>query len=154
MDYADLFNLSFEEQPEESDGSDVDSDETGQPRFSSLKKVTSFLDKEFAASGFTRKDQDDIEKEMQHPCICCKGTGESIDEKDRCPQCKGEKVVLAKKVLEVIVEKGMQNGRKITLPREAGEASVDCCLFIINGFIFSIRQDDVSGIYSRLVMRL
>lgn len=56
------FNLSFEEQPGESDGSDVDSDETGRPRFSSIKKVTGFLDKELAASGFSRKDQDDIEK--------------------------------------------------------------------------------------------
>ncbi|KAG5530314.1 hypothetical protein RHGRI_025305 [Rhododendron griersonianum] len=56
------FNVSFEETPEESDGSDVDSDETGRPRFSSIKKVTGSLDKELAASGFTRKDQDDIEK--------------------------------------------------------------------------------------------
>ncbi|KAG5530312.1 hypothetical protein RHGRI_025305 [Rhododendron griersonianum] len=62
MDCADLFNVSFEETPEESDGSDVDSDETGRPRFSSIKKVTGSLDKELAASGFTRKDQDDIEK--------------------------------------------------------------------------------------------
>lgn len=56
------FNVSFEQTPEESDGSDVDSDETGRPRFSSIKKVTGSLDKELAASGFTRKDQDDIGK--------------------------------------------------------------------------------------------
>ncbi|KAI8561380.1 hypothetical protein RHMOL_Rhmol04G0334600 [Rhododendron molle] len=37
------FNLSFEEQPEESDGSDVESDEIGRPRYSSLKKVCLFL---------------------------------------------------------------------------------------------------------------
>ncbi|KAK2380017.1 dnaJ protein subfamily B member [Trifolium repens] len=42
--------------------------------------------------------------------------------KDRCPQCKGEKVVQEKKVLEVHVEKGMQNSRKITFPGEAEEA--------------------------------
>ncbi|KAI8016939.1 hypothetical protein LOK49_LG04G01347 [Camellia lanceoleosa] len=34
---------------------------------------------------------------MQHPCNECKGTGETINDKDRCPQCKGEKVVQEKK---------------------------------------------------------
>lgn len=55
------FNLSVEEQTAESDGSDVDSDEI-RPCFSSIMKVTDSLDKELAASGFTRKDQDAIEK--------------------------------------------------------------------------------------------
>lgn len=61
-------------------------------------------------------------QQMQHPCNECKGTGETISDKDRCPQCKGEKVVQQKKVLEVHVEKGMQNGQKITFPGEADEA--------------------------------
>nr|GMC59011.1 DnaJ protein homolog [Ipomoea batatas] len=61
-------------------------------------------------------------QQMQHPCGECKGTGETINEKDRCGQCKGEKVVQEKKVLEVLVEKGMQNGQKITFPGEADEA--------------------------------
>ncbi|KAK6144619.1 hypothetical protein DH2020_021439 [Rehmannia glutinosa] len=61
-------------------------------------------------------------QQMQHPCNECKGTGETISDKDRCPQCKGEKVVQEKKVLEVVVEKGMQHGQKITFPGEADEA--------------------------------
>jgi len=61
-------------------------------------------------------------QQMQHACNDCKGTGETISDKDRCPQCKGEKVVQEKKVLEVIVEKGMQNGQRITFPGEADEA--------------------------------
>src|SRR5262249_36758667 len=61
-------------------------------------------------------------QQMQHPCNECKGTGETINDKDRCPQCKGEKVVQEKKVLEVIVEKGMENGQRITFPGEADEA--------------------------------
>ncbi|KAK7375216.1 hypothetical protein VNO78_35909 [Psophocarpus tetragonolobus] len=61
-------------------------------------------------------------QQMQHPCNECKGTGETINDRDRCPQCKGEKVVQEKKVLEVVVEKGMQNGQKITFPGEADEA--------------------------------
>ncbi|XP_047325803.1 dnaJ protein homolog [Impatiens glandulifera] len=61
-------------------------------------------------------------QQMQHPCGECKGTGEMINDKDRCLQCKGEKVVQEKKVLEVVVEKGMQHGQKITFPGEADEA--------------------------------
>lgn len=61
-------------------------------------------------------------QQMQHPCNECKGTGETISDKDRCSACKGEKVVQEKKVLEVIVEKGMQNGQKITFPGESDEA--------------------------------
>ncbi|KAL7218438.1 hypothetical protein ACSBR2_011663 [Camellia fascicularis] len=30
-------------------------------------------------------------QQMQHPCNECKGTGETINEKDPCPQCKGVK---------------------------------------------------------------
>ncbi|XP_030455500.1 dnaJ protein homolog [Syzygium oleosum] len=61
-------------------------------------------------------------QQMQQHCNDCKGTGETINDKDRCPQCKGDKVVPEKKVLEVVVEKGMQNGQKITFPGEADEA--------------------------------
>ncbi|EPS67712.1 hypothetical protein M569_07062, partial [Genlisea aurea] len=61
-------------------------------------------------------------QQMQQPCTGCKGTGETINDRDRCPQCKGEKVVQEKKVLEVHVDKGMQNGQKITFPGEADEA--------------------------------
>lgn len=70
-------------------------------------------------------------QQMQHPCNECKGTGETINEKDRCPQCKGEKVMQEKKVLEVVVEKGMQNGQKITFPGEADEA-VSVVVFFFN----------------------
>jgi len=73
-------------------------------------------------------------QQMQHPCNECKGTGETISDRDRCTQCKGEKVVQDKKVLEVVVEKGMQNAQKITFPGEADEA-VCGELLSINFFI-------------------
>ncbi|XXG66177.1 hypothetical protein AAC387_Pa05g3710 [Persea americana] len=58
-----------------------------------------------------------------HVCKKCKGTGETIEDNDRCcPRCKGEKVVQGKKVLEVVVAKGSQNGQKITFHGEADEA--------------------------------
>ncbi|KAL2651433.1 hypothetical protein R1flu_019561 [Riccia fluitans] len=61
-------------------------------------------------------------QQMQHVCTDCRGSGETISEKDKCGQCKGQKVVQDKKLLEVHVEKGMQNGQKITFQGEADEA--------------------------------
>ncbi|PPD88083.1 hypothetical protein GOBAR_DD14984 [Gossypium barbadense] len=54
---AQMFNLSFEECSD-----DIDDDESSRPSFSSITKTAGFLDKELAASGFTRKDEDDIQK--------------------------------------------------------------------------------------------
>jgi DnaJ family protein A protein 2 len=36
-----------------------------------------------------------------------------ISEKDRCKECRGKKVVSETKILEVHVDKGMQNEQKI-----------------------------------------
>lgn len=77
-------------------------------------------------------------QQMQHPCNECKGTGEAINVRDRCPQCKGEKVVPQKKVLEVHVEKGMQNGQKITFPGEADEAPD----MVTGDIVFVLQQRD------------
>ncbi|CAI8606662.1 unnamed protein product [Vicia faba] len=61
-------------------------------------------------------------QQMQHVCGDCKGTGEVISERDRCPQCKANKITQEKKVLEVHVEKGMQQGQKIVFEGQADEA--------------------------------
>lgn len=61
-------------------------------------------------------------QQMQHVCPECRGSGESISERDRCQQCKGKKVTQEKRVLEVHVEKGMQNGQKIVFEGQADEA--------------------------------
>ncbi|XP_073139319.1 dnaJ protein homolog isoform X2 [Henckelia pumila] len=59
---------------------------------------------------------------MQSSCRECGGTGKFINYKNWCPQCKGDAVVQERKVLEVHIEKGMQNGQKVTFPGEADEA--------------------------------
>lgn len=58
--FSKRFSISFQE-PREND-SDSDSEENGKPSFSSISKSAGCLDKELAASGFTRKDQDEIDK--------------------------------------------------------------------------------------------
>lgn len=59
---------------------------------------------------------------MQHACPECRGSGEVINERDRCTQCRANKVILEKKVLEVHIEKGMRNGEKIVFDGQADEA--------------------------------
>ncbi|KAJ4810390.1 Serine/threonine-protein kinase rio2 [Rhynchospora pubera] len=60
------FNLSYEEEREHDEGLVCDSGEDGgRLCFSSIEKSAGFLDKELAASGFTTKDQDDIQKYIE-----------------------------------------------------------------------------------------
>ncbi|KAF4353307.1 hypothetical protein G4B88_015261 [Cannabis sativa] len=63
-----------------------------------------------------------VVQQSQSVCKDCKGNGEIISEEDRCFTCKGEKVVQEKKIKEVIVDIGMQNGQKITFSGESDKA--------------------------------
>lgn len=58
-------------------------------------------------------------QQVQNECRACKGNAEIILSQYRCPSCSGEKVVKERKVLEVYVDKGMQDGQKITFTGEA-----------------------------------
>ncbi|KAH7663816.1 Non-specific serine/threonine protein kinase protein [Dioscorea alata] len=72
------FNLSGQDDEDEDDnddGSESELESNSRPTFSSITKSSGFLDKELAASGFTRRDQDDIEKYID-------GGGEEIDSSD------------------------------------------------------------------------
>jgi DnaJ family protein A protein 2 len=60
-----------------------------------------------------------IAQQVQAACPDCKGQGKTIDAKFRCGDCKGEKIVQERKVLEVHVDKGMSHRQTI---RFAGEA--------------------------------
>lgn len=66
---------------------------------------------------------------------CIVGAGEVISERDRCPQCKGNKITQEKKVLEVHVEKGMQQGEKIVFEGQADEAVSRNYYFFGLGFV-------------------
>ncbi|KAK6930468.1 hypothetical protein RJ641_004562 [Dillenia turbinata] len=56
------FDLTFEEESDKFDSLEVETHESSRPCFSSISKTAGFLDKELAASGFGRRDQEDIEK--------------------------------------------------------------------------------------------
>jgi len=61
-------------------------------------------------------------QQIQQPCSECDGTGEIINQKDRCKTCNGKKVVSERKFLEVHIDKGMKNGQTITFAGESDQA--------------------------------
>lgn len=60
-------------------------------------------------------------QQIQTTCPDCRGEGEVIRDKDRCKTCNAKKVVTEKKILEVFIEKGMQDGQKITFSGEGDQ---------------------------------
>ncbi|CAO3675290.1 hypothetical protein G6F56_008285 [Rhizopus delemar] len=61
-------------------------------------------------------------QQVQQACPDCRGTGEVINEKDRCKQCLGKKIMSDRKILEVHIERGMRDGQKITFSGEGDQA--------------------------------
>ncbi|KIP12385.1 hypothetical protein PHLGIDRAFT_98388 [Phlebiopsis gigantea 11061_1 CR5-6] len=61
-------------------------------------------------------------QQIQQACDECQGTGEIINNKDRCGTCKGKKVISEKKMLEVHIDKGMKGGQTITFRGESDQA--------------------------------
>lgn len=60
-------------------------------------------------------------QQIQTMCPECNGSGEKIAAKDRCKTCDGSKVIKNSKVLEVHIDKGMQDGQKICFSGEADQ---------------------------------
>jgi DnaJ family protein A protein 1 len=60
-------------------------------------------------------------QQIQSMCGECQGQGERIDPKLRCKKCNGRKVNRERKILEVSVDKGMQDGQKITFTGEGDQ---------------------------------
>lgn len=59
---------------------------------------------------------------FQSVCQDCNGEGEQINAKDRCKTCQGKKITSERKVLNVHVDKGMQEGQKVQFAGEADQA--------------------------------
>ncbi|XP_071541162.1 dnaJ homolog subfamily A member 1 [Panulirus ornatus] len=59
--------------------------------------------------------------QVQSMCVECRGQGERINPKDRCKTCEGKKVVKDRKILEVHVDKGMEDGEKVVFSGEGDQ---------------------------------
>jgi len=54
-------------------------------------------------------------------CNDCGGEGTSIKEKDKCGECKGQKVIQKSKMLEVDLDRGAPDGKRYAFPGESDE---------------------------------
>jgi DnaJ family protein A protein 2 len=63
-------------------------------------------------------------QQIQAPCDDCSGSGEVINAKDRCSNCKGKKVLPEKKFLDVHIDKGMQGGQTIVFTGESDQSPI------------------------------
>lgn len=52
-------------------------------------------------------------QQIHTTCRDCQGQGEKINAKDMCKTCQGRKIVQERKILEVHIDKGMEDGQKI-----------------------------------------
>jgi len=59
-----------------------------------------------------------IVQQVQTVCNDCGGKGERIAAKDRCKTCDGKKISREKKILEVHIDKGMEDGQRISFSGE------------------------------------
>lgn len=60
-------------------------------------------------------------QQVQMVCPSCEGAGDIINEKDRCKTCNGRKVTPDRKILEVHVDKGMEDGQKVVFKGESNQ---------------------------------
>jgi DnaJ homolog subfamily A member 1 len=60
-------------------------------------------------------------QQIHTTCRDCSGQGEKINPKDMCKECKGKKIVQERKVLEVHIDKGMDDGQKISFMGEGDQ---------------------------------
>lgn len=60
-------------------------------------------------------------QQIQAMCSDCQGQGERINPKDKCKTCQGRKVIRDRKLLEVHIDKGMDDGQKITFANEGNQ---------------------------------
>ena len=60
-------------------------------------------------------------QQIHTTCRDCEGQGERINQKDLCKTCSGRKTVHERKILEVHIDKGMEDGQKITFSGEGDQ---------------------------------
>jgi len=57
----------------------------------------------------------------QEECVDCNGRGNTLEEKDKCVGCKGEKVIKEQKEFEVKLDFGASDNRSYTFPSEGNQ---------------------------------
>lgn len=82
--------------------------------------------------------------QTQAMCNNCNGQGQSIDSSKRCKSCNGKCVLQTKKILEVLIERGVPDQHRVTFHGEADERPNE----LPGNVVFIITQAD-HKIFSR-----
>jgi DnaJ homolog subfamily A member 1 len=61
-------------------------------------------------------------QQIHTSCRDCDGAGEKINPKDMCKNCQGKKIIQERKILEVHIDKGMEDGQRITFYGEGDQS--------------------------------
>jgi len=69
----------------------------------------------------TRQIAPGMMQQIQSACSDCDGEGKIMNEKYICKVCKGNKTVRERKILEIHINKGMEEGHKITFRGEGDQ---------------------------------
>jgi len=69
----------------------------------------------------TRQIGPGMMQQMQSVCPKCNGEGQTMNHKYTCKSCNGNKTTKERKILEIHVEKGMEEGHKITFRGEGDQ---------------------------------
>jgi len=69
----------------------------------------------------TRQIGPGMMQQMQSVCPKCNGEGQTMNHKYTCKSCTGNKTTKERKILEIHVEKGMEEGHKITFRGEGDQ---------------------------------
>jgi len=88
-------------------------------------------------------------QQIQSMCGECHGEGERVDPKLRCKKCNGRKVNRERKILEVSVDKGMEDGQKVTFSGEGDQEPG-----LEPGDIIIVLDEKAHGVYKRNGMDL
>lgn len=64
-------------------------------------------------------------QQMQARCSNCQGSGKAVPDSDICKKCSGDGLIKERKEFEVMIERGMKDGQKITYPGDAGYSDPD-----------------------------
>lgn len=59
-----------------------------------------------------------IMQRLESKCNECSGQGQTIPDKDKCRNCDGKKITREKKIIEVHIDKGMEDGQKIVFSNQ------------------------------------
>lgn len=63
-------------------------------------------------------------QQSQMTCPRCNGTGEDLKESNKCTSCKGKKCVREKKIIEVVIERGMKDKDHMVFQKEGDQLPV------------------------------